>query len=51
MEEEKGPNYIEGDLAASGHSFGVVASRFNDFIVKELLAGSLDAIKRHGEHL
>jgi 6,7-dimethyl-8-ribityllumazine synthase len=47
VEGEKGPNYIEGDLAASGHSFGVVASRFNDFIVKELLTGSLDAIKRH----
>jgi 6,7-dimethyl-8-ribityllumazine synthase len=51
VEREKGPNYIEGDLAASGHSFGVVASRFNDFIVKELLAGALDAIKRHGGDL
>src|SRR5215203_7179916 len=26
----------------------MVASRFNDFIVKALLEGALDAIKRHG---
>jgi 6,7-dimethyl-8-ribityllumazine synthase len=48
VEREKGPNYIEGDLTATGRSFGIVASRFNDFIVKELLSGALDAIKRHG---
>jgi 6,7-dimethyl-8-ribityllumazine synthase len=51
VEREKEPNYIEGDLAATGRSFGVVASRFNDFIVKELLSGALDAIKRHGGDL
>jgi 6,7-dimethyl-8-ribityllumazine synthase len=48
---EKGPNYIEGDLAASGRAFGIVASRFNDFIVRPLLDGALDAIKRHGGDL
>ena len=48
MEREKSPNYIEGDLAATGRTFGVVASRFNDFIVRPLLDGALDAIKRHG---
>ena len=48
MEREKGPNYIGGDLAATGRAFGVVASRFNDFIVRPLLDGALDAIKRHG---
>ncbi len=48
MERGKGPNYIEGDLAATGRAFGVVASRFNDFIVRSLLDGALDAIKRHG---
>ncbi len=41
-------NHIEGDLSAAGRSFGVVASRFNDFIVRPLLDGALDAIKRHG---
>ncbi len=44
----EGVNYIEGDLSAEGRSFGIVASRFNDFIVKALLDGALDAIKRHG---
>ena len=48
---EKGPNYIEGDLAASGRAFGIVASRFNDFIVRQLLDGAVDAIKRHGGDL
>ncbi len=45
---ERGPNYIEGDLTAVGRRFGVVASRFNDFIVRPLLDGALDAIRRHG---
>ena len=49
--EKKGPNYIEGDLTAAGRSFGIVASRFNDFIVRPLLDGALDAIKRHGGDL
>jgi 6,7-dimethyl-8-ribityllumazine synthase len=48
VEREKGPNYLEGDLTAAGCSFGIVASRFNDFIVRPLLDGALDAIKRHG---
>ncbi len=51
MKREKGPNYVEGDLTATGRSFGIVASRFNDFIVKELLNGALDAINRHGGDL
>ena len=49
--ERRGPNYIEGDLTAAGRSFGIVASRFNDFIVRPLLDGALDAIKRHGGDL
>ena len=51
MEREKGPNLIEGDLNAAGRRFGVVASRFNDFIVRPLLDGALDAVKRHGGDL
>ena len=47
----KGPTHFEGDLTAAGRSFGVVASRFNDFIVRPLLDGALDAIKRHGGDL
>ena len=43
-----GANHIEGNLSAEGKTFGIVASRFNDFIVKALLDGALDAIRRHG---
>jgi len=42
------PKIIEGDLIAKGKKFGIVASRFNDFITKELVAGCLDALTRHG---
>ncbi len=39
---------IEGILTAKGVKFGIVVSRFNDFINKRLLDGSLDALSRHG---
>jgi 6,7-dimethyl-8-ribityllumazine synthase len=39
---------IEGQLIAKGKKFGVVASRFNDFITKKLLEGCLDTLVRHG---
>lgn len=39
---------IEGKLTAQGVKFGVVVSRFNDFINKKLLDGALDALSRHG---
>jgi 6,7-dimethyl-8-ribityllumazine synthase len=48
MESTDGAYHIEGDLSAEGRSFGVVASRFNDFVVRPLLDGALDAIRRHG---
>ena len=41
-------NHIEGSLSAEGRSFGIVASRFNDFVVKALLEGAIEAIRRHG---
>ena len=44
----EGVNYIEGNLSAGGRTFGIVASRFNDFVVKALLDGAIDAIRRHG---
>ena len=43
-----GVNRIEGNLSAEGRSFGIVASRFNDFVVKALLEGAIEAIRRHG---
>jgi 6,7-dimethyl-8-ribityllumazine synthase len=51
MRRDDGANHIEGALTASGKSFGIVASRFNDFIVKPLLEGALDAVRRHGGDL
>jgi 6,7-dimethyl-8-ribityllumazine synthase len=41
-------NHIEGNLSAEDRSFGIVASRFNDFVVKALLEGAIEAIRRHG---
>lgn len=45
---------IEGALSAKGVKFGIVVSRYNDFINKRLLDGALDALSRHGaedEHI
>ena len=39
---------VEGNLIAKGKKFGIVASRFNDFITKELIAGCIDTLTRHG---
>ncbi len=39
---------IEGKLLAKGQSFGLVASRFNDFMTKELVSGCIDTLIRHG---
>jgi 6,7-dimethyl-8-ribityllumazine synthase len=38
---------IEGTLLGKGLKFGVVVSRFNDFITKRLLEGVEDALRRH----
>jgi 6,7-dimethyl-8-ribityllumazine synthase len=39
---------VEGDFNARGMRFGIVASRFNDFIVDRLIAGALDMLTKHG---
>ncbi|MBZ0157106.1 MAG: 6,7-dimethyl-8-ribityllumazine synthase [Alphaproteobacteria bacterium] len=39
---------IEGELQAQGFRFGIVVSRFNDFITSRLLDGAVDALVRHG---
>jgi len=41
-------NVYQGRLVAGKHRFGVVVSRFNEFISSRLLAGCLDALQRHG---
>lgn len=42
---------LEGNADATGLRFGVVVSRFNDFITRPLLDGALDALRRHGADL
>lgn len=42
------PKFIEGKLTAAGLKFGIVVSRFNDFITEKLLGGALDALIRTG---
>ncbi|MFC1805205.1 6,7-dimethyl-8-ribityllumazine synthase [Candidatus Omnitrophota bacterium] len=39
---------IEGNLIAKSKKFSLIASRFNDFVTKELVAGCLDTLIRHG---
>jgi 6,7-dimethyl-8-ribityllumazine synthase len=39
---------IEGDFNARGLRFGIVASRFNDFIVDRLLAAAVETLTKHG---
>ena len=38
----------EGNLVGTGLRVGIVAGRFNEFIVSKLVGGALDALKRHG---
>ena len=42
------PRTLEGKISAEGYRFGLVVSRFNDFISSKLVEGALDALKRHG---
>ena len=39
---------FEGMLLGKGLKFGVVISRFNEFLTKKLLEGAQDALIRHG---
>jgi 6,7-dimethyl-8-ribityllumazine synthase len=41
-------NVYEGSLVATGLRFGVVVSRFNSLVTEQLLAGAVDALRRHG---
>jgi len=42
------PTVIEGNLISKGKTYGIVVSRFNEFISNKLLGGALDALQRHG---
>jgi 6,7-dimethyl-8-ribityllumazine synthase len=39
---------IKGQLIAGKHQYGIVVSRFNEFITGKLLAGAIDCLQRHG---
>ena len=39
---------LHGQLKIDGQRFAIVVSRFNEFITSKLLAGAIDAFKRHG---
>ena len=39
---------LEGKLVAEGLKIGIVAARFNEFIVNKLVSGAEDACVRHG---
>lgn len=39
---------FEGKLIGDTQRFGIVISRFNEFITNKLLSGCLDALTRHG---
>lgn len=39
---------LEGNVVANGTRVGIVASRFNEFIVSKLVSGAQDALLRHG---
>jgi 6,7-dimethyl-8-ribityllumazine synthase len=40
-------NIYEGKLVPEGIKIGIVASRFNEFIVSKLIGGADDALRRH----
>ncbi len=40
-------NKIEGKVVANGIKIGIVASRFNEFIVSKLVGGAVDGLVRH----
>jgi 6,7-dimethyl-8-ribityllumazine synthase len=42
------PKTLEGKISAEGYRFGLIVSRFNDFISAKLVEGAVDALKRHG---
>lgn len=41
------PTY-EGRLDAAGLRLGIVVSRFNELVTRQLLGGALDCLRRHG---
>ena len=40
-------NTFEGKLVSNDRKIGIVAARFNEFIVSKLIGGAMDALTRH----
>ena len=38
---------LEGKMVAEGVKIGIVAARFNEFIVSKLIGGAVDGLTRH----
>jgi len=38
---------FEGQLNAKGFKFGIIVTRYHEFITSKLLSGSIDCLKRH----
>src|SRR5699024_3150841 len=43
-----GIHVLEGNVIGRGMKIGIVAARFNEFIVSNLLSGAVDGLVRHG---
>ena len=43
-----GIHVLEGKVIGQGMKIGIVAARFNEFIVSKLLSGAVDGLVRHG---
>lgn len=41
-------NTVKGKLIATDMTFGIIVARFNEFMVKGLLEGALNALNQHG---
>lgn len=41
-------NEVSVNLMATGRRFGIVVSRFNDFLTRQLVDGAVDCLVRHG---
>ena len=39
---------LEGRITGEGRTFGIVVSRFNEFVSLRLLEGAMDCLRRHG---
>jgi 6,7-dimethyl-8-ribityllumazine synthase len=42
------PKVVEGGFTPTKKRYGIVASRFNEFITTKLIGGALDTLTRHG---